>query len=167
MVRRMALHPGRPLTPEQVLILLADTPARIAADTAGVTPARLQAGPGDGEWSPNEVLAHLRSCADVWGDCVTTMIARDRPTIRAVNPRSWIKKTNYRELKFRPSLRSFTTQRADLLTVLEALPHDGWSRAATVTGAGAVLERTVREYAQWLAQHERAHVKQIARAIAT
>ena len=37
-----------------------------------------------------------------------------------------------------------------------------WSRTATVTGAGAALERTVLFYAQWLARHERGHVKQIA-----
>ncbi|GHO78770.1 hypothetical protein KSD_65410 [Ktedonobacter sp. SOSP1-85] len=60
-----------------------------------------------------------------------------------------------------PSLCSFTTQRADLPTVLSPLPHEGWSRSATVTGAGKVLERTVQFYAQWLVSHERPHVKQI------
>lgn len=45
----------------------------------------------------------------------------------------------------------------------EPLPHEGWSRAATVTGAGRVLERTVLFYAQWLAHHERQHVRQFER----
>jgi hypothetical protein len=36
---------------------------------------------------------------------------------------------------------------------------------ATVTGAGRTLERTVLFYAQWLASHERPHVKQIERAV--
>lgn len=74
------------------------------------------------------------------------MIAEDTPTIRAVNPRTWIEKTDYLELEFRPSLGSFTTQRADLLAILKPLPHEGWSRTATVTGAGKVLERTVLFY---------------------
>jgi hypothetical protein len=113
------------------------------------------------------VLAHLRACADVWGNCIVTMIAEDRPTLRAVNPRTWIKRTDYRDLEFRPSLRVFATQRADLLAVLEPLPPDGWSRSATVTGAGAVLERTVLTYAQGLARHERPHVKQIERIVNT
>jgi hypothetical protein len=95
------------------------------------------------------------------------MIAEDTPTLRAVNPLTWIKKTDYLELAFRPSLRSFATQRADLLAVLEPLPHEGWSRAATVTGAGKVLERTVLFYAQWLARHERQHVKQVERIVNT
>jgi len=95
------------------------------------------------------------------------MIAQDTPTLRAVNPLTWIKKTDYLEREFRPSLRSFATQRADLLAVLEPLPPEGWSRAATVTGAGKVLERTVLFYAQWLARHERQHVKQVERIVNT
>ena len=113
------------------------------------------------------MLAHLRACADVWGDCIAAIIAKDRPTLRAVNPTTWIKKTDYLALEFRPSLRSFATQRADLLAVLEPLPPEGWARTATVTGAGKVLERTVLSYAQWLARHERTHVKQIERIVNT
>jgi len=89
------------------------------------------------------------------------MIAQDTPTLRAVNPRTWIKQTDYLELDFRPSLRSFATQRAELLAVLSTLPPEGWERSARVSGAGKVLERTVLFYAQWLARHERQHVKQI------
>jgi hypothetical protein len=157
--------PDRQLTTEQILTLLAEAPPRIAALTAGVTPAQLRTIPNHDGWSANDVLAHVRACADVWGGCITAMIAEDRPTLRAVNPRSWIKKTEYRGLEFRPSLRSFTKQRADLFAVLEPLPHKAWSRSATVTGAGAVLVRTVHFYAQWLATHERTHVKQIARMV--
>jgi hypothetical protein len=159
--------PSRSPTIERVLTLLAATAPRITALTAGLAPAQLRIGPNHNEWSANDVLAHLRACADVWGGCIVAMIAEDRPTLRAVNPRTWIKKTDYRELEFRPSLRFFATQRADLLAVLEPLPHEAWSRAATVTGAGRVLERTVLFYAHWLALHERPHVKQVERLVNT
>jgi hypothetical protein len=157
--------PNKTLTIEQVLSLLTDTPRQIAALTAGMAPAQLQTVPADDEWSANDVLAHLRACADVWGNCIVTMVAEDRPTLRAVNPRSWINKTNYLELEFRPSLHAFSRQRADLLAVLDPLSRKGWSRAATVTGAGTVLERTVLFYGRWLAGHERPHVKQVARIV--
>ena len=62
--------PERSLTIEQVLIMLAETPPRIAALTAGLAPAQLRTAPNQGEWSANDVLAHLRSCADVWGNCI-------------------------------------------------------------------------------------------------
>jgi hypothetical protein len=157
--------PRRSLTVEQVLTLLPETPRRIAALAAGLAPAQLRTAGNNGEWSANEVLAHLRACADMWGGCIVAMIAEDRPTLRAVDPRTWMKKTDYLELEFQPSFRSFATQRAELLGVLEPLPLEGWSRAATVTGAGAVLERTVLFYAQWLARHERSHLKQFERIV--
>lgn len=159
--------PRRSLTIEQVLTLLAQTPQRIAALTDGLAPAQLHTTPNPNEWSANDVLAHLRACADVWGNCIAEMLAQDTPTIRAVNPRTWIKRTDYLEQEFQPSLHAFATQRAELLAVLEPLPPEGWSRAATVTGAGKVLERTVLSYAQWLARHERPHLKQIERIVNT
>lgn len=155
--------PSRSLTIEETLTLLADTPPRIAALTAGRPPAQLHTAPDHDGWSANDVLAHLRACADVWGSCIAATIAEETPRLRAVNPRTWVKETDYLEVAFGPSLRSLAMSRADLLAVLEPLPPEGWSRAATVTGAGKVLERTVQFYAQWLARHEAQHVKQVAR----
>jgi hypothetical protein len=159
--------PSRSLTIEQVLSLLAETPPRLEALSADVAPAQLQAAPNDDEWSANDVLAHLRACADVWGGCIAAIIAEERPTLRAVNPRTWITQTNYRELEFRHSSRAFAAQRAELLAVLESLPPEDWLRMATVTATGKALERTVLFYARWLAEHERPHVKQVARQIHT
>jgi hypothetical protein len=161
--RRGRHVPERLFTVEQVLALLAETPRRIAGLTAGLTPGQLLANPNAGEWSANDVLAHLRSCADGWGGCIAAILAEEKPTLRAVNPRAWIKRTDYLELEFQPSFQVFARQRADLLAVLELLPPEGWSRPATVTGAGRVLERTVHSYAQWLARHEQPHIKQIKR----
>ncbi len=159
--------PSRSLTIEQVLILLAETSPRIAVLTAGLTQAQLHTTPNPDEWSANDVLAHLRACADVWGNCIVAIITQDTPTLRAVNPTTWIKKTDYLEQEFQPSLHAFTTQRTELLAVLEPLAPEGWSRAATVTGAGKVLDRTVLGYAQRLAGHERPHLKQIERIVNT
>jgi hypothetical protein len=157
--------PRGSLTIEQILTMLAETPTRIAALTCGLAPAQLRAKPN--EWSANDVLAHLRSCADMWGNCIEVIIAQDRPTIRAINPRTWINSTDYPELEFQPSLRSFAKQRTALLKVLEQLAPKDWSRTATVTGAGKPLVRTVHTYAQWMARHERPHIKQIERIVNT
>ncbi len=152
------------LTIEQILTILAETPPCLAGLAAGLTESQLQAAPGSGEWSVNAVLAHLRSCADVWGNCIVAILDQDHPTIRAVNPTTWIQATDYLEQGFRPSLRAFTVQRENLLKVLRPLKAAGWSRSANVTGAGKALELTVQSYAQRMARHERPHVKQIMRA---
>jgi hypothetical protein len=101
----------------------------------------------------------------MWGGYMALIITEDQPTIRAVNPTTWIKSTNYPELEFASSFRAFAKQRAELLALLRPLPKAAWSRSATVTGAGRPRERTVMEYAKWLANHERSHVKHIARIV--
>ncbi len=156
-----------PLSIEQNLTLLAATPSHLAEITKGLSRAQLVTPPKGGEWSARDVLAHLRACADMWGKYIVVILNEDHPTFKAVNPTTWIKQTNYREQEFRSSLRAFTAQRAELLAVLEPLPSQAWSRAATVTGAGKPRERTVRTYAQWLANHERSHFKQLERIVNT
>jgi hypothetical protein len=148
---------------DHVLRVLAENPPRITELTAGLTRAQLHAAPGPEEWSANDVLAHLRCCADVWGRGIRTMIDEDKPTIRAVSPRGWIKRTNYRDLTFTSSLQAFVAQRADLLAVLEPLPAKGWSRTATVRAAGKAQTWTLLSYVERLANHEHHHLDQFAR----
>lgn len=157
----------RSLTIEQILALLAAAPPRIAALADGLTPAQLRKPPSQGEWSVNEVLAHLRSCADVWGGCIERILAAEMPTIKAINPTTWIKSTDYPELEFQPSFQAFAAQRADLLAILDLLPPEAWSREAKVTGAGKPLIRSVYTYAESLVVHERPHLKQIQRIVNT
>jgi uncharacterized damage-inducible protein DinB len=156
-----------PLTIEQILTTLATAPSRLADLTEGLPPAQLLAPPEPGEWSARDVLAHLRACNDVWGNYMRVLIAEDRPMYRAVNPTTWIKKTDYCEQEFQPSLQAFTAQRAELLAVLKPLRPKVWTRMATVTGAGKPRVRTVHTYGEWLANHERSHIKQIERIVNT
>src|SRR5579863_5314622 len=99
---------------DQLLTILTETPRRIAEVTVGVPETVLQAASA-GNWSANEVLAHLRSCADVWGRNMARILTEDTPTWKAVNPRKWIESTDYASLPFRSSLRAFDAQRTALL----------------------------------------------------
>ena len=151
----------------ETLTVLRENPVRMTELTASLNPAQLRTPPAPDAWSLTDILAHLRSCADVWGACITTMLAEEHPTIRAINPRGWIKRTDYRDLEFAPSFAAFNAQRDDLLITLDALTPEQWERSATITGAGAPLTRTVHFYAQWLARHERSHLKEIERVATT
>jgi hypothetical protein len=94
------------MTTEQILFVLRDTPDRLRGLTGDLSESRLHAAPEPGEWSVAEIAAHLRSCADVWGRAIETIAATDHPTIRAVSPRTWIKRTDYRELALASSLQA-------------------------------------------------------------
>jgi uncharacterized damage-inducible protein DinB len=154
-----------PRSIDQVLTQLAEQPKAIAALTAALPRRRLHERPSRGQWSLNDELAHLRACSDVWGKYIALILTEDHPTIRAMNPRRWIKSTDYPDLEFEMSFRAFRRQRAKLLALLRPLPTASWSRSATVTGAGRPLERTMGDYAKWLANHERSHLKHIERVV--
>jgi hypothetical protein len=157
---------GKQLTTEQVVSMLAGAPERIAEMSAGMEPDIMHAAPQAGEWSANEVLAHLRACADVWGGSIERILAEDYPTLKAMDPRTWMRGTDYPQQAFHASLDAYTLQRAGLVEVLTSLKEEEWMRSAKVVGAGKPLERTVFFYAQWMAIHERPHLKQIGRAVA-
>lgn len=152
-------------TVTQILTYLAEGPERLMALTDGVDPALLRTAPTPDEWPATDILAHLRSCGDMWGGFIRRMLTEDKPTIRAVNPRRWIKQTNYRELEFHPSLAAFVAQRAELLATLRSLPPEGWLRTATMIGGGKPRVRDVHHYGDGLARHERPHIRQIAAVI--
>jgi hypothetical protein len=146
---------------ETVLKLLAATPRRLTAMSRDRAASSLQGKPSDEAWSPNEILGHLRVCADVWGKSMLAMIAQDHPTLRYVSPRSRLKKTNYLELDFDQSLQAYAQQRLELLKTLKALARQDWSRGATFTATTRGREQTVLSYAWRLADHELVHLEQI------
>jgi hypothetical protein len=154
------------LTAHEILSRLAEGPQRIAAATSGLSDKQLRTSPDDG-WSPNEVLAHMRACNDVWGGHIFAILAEDRPTRQGINPRTWMKKTNYLDLDFRESFDAFAAQRSDLLQTLESLPPERWSRTALIRSYGTMTnEHTAHFFADGLARHERAHIKQIEKIAA-
>jgi hypothetical protein len=150
---------------DQIISILQETPGRLRAITTGMSATQLCTPPKEGEWSVIEVLAHLRSCADVWGGAIEQILTDRHPTIRAVNPRSWIDRTDYPTLEFAPSLRAFTRQRSRLCDRLEGLGAREWARTATVLGGGRPIERSVQDFGYRMARHERTHWKQVAHAV--
>ena len=146
---------------EQVLKLLRQTPRRMAAASNGLVNARLHFKPDENSWSANDILAHLRACADVWGKGITAMITQDHPALHYVSPRIWIRKTNYLELEFETSLQTFAQQRQELLKALKALARKDWLRGATFTATTRGREQTIFSYARRMAEHENEHCQQI------
>jgi hypothetical protein len=150
-----------PAEAESVLRLLAATPRRIASLSRGVEISKLHFRRRQDSWSANDILAHLRACADIWGKSIVEMITQDHPKLRYISPRSWIRKTDYPEVEFRVSLQAFTHQRRELLRALKGLALKDWSRPATFTATTKGREQTVLSYACRIAEHEKKHCDQI------
>jgi hypothetical protein len=150
---------------QTVLSLLSETPKQIARIARGRSQRQLHAKPEPDAWSAQEILAHLRACADVWGGSIERMLTEDHPTIRYVSPRGWIRKTDYLNQDFRDSLRAFADRRAVLVKTLNKLEAKAWSRRATFTATTLGRDATVMSYATRIAEHEVGHLGQLQRTV--
>jgi hypothetical protein len=150
---------------ETVLHVLSETPKQISRLARGHSHLQLHRKPDANAWSAQEIVAHLRACADVWGSSIDRMLSEEHPTIRYVSPRSWIRKTDYLEQDFRDSLRAFSHRRATLIETLNGLEAVGWSRGATFTAITLGRDATVLSYATRIADHEARHLGQLQRTI--
>jgi len=150
-----------PVEIQEYLTLLQKTPLRIDKITGGVEESRLQARGSKDEWSVNDILAHLRSCADVWGNSIEKMLLTDKQTQLYAHPRKWIKKTDYPKLPFHESFRAFKTQRRKLLKILKKLSFQDWERSATIEGRAHTVFTQVRR----MAKHEDVHCEEIEAAV--
>jgi hypothetical protein len=156
----------RTLDSDEILEILTTSVPRLEELTHGVPEKRLYAVTAYG-WSVNDQLAHLRACHDVLGGNMLRIVREDHPAWKAMSPRTWQKRTDYFEWKFGPAFEVFRAQRAELLEVLEPLPRDAWERTATVAvPPKQVYEYSTRYYGDWMAAHERGHLKHISRILA-
>ena len=153
----------RKLTVDEIMAVLPHTADRIAAVTAGLSEDQLHDPLKVGDWSINDILAHLRACSDVLGECMVRILREDTPEWRRVSPRAYMAtKTDYPEWQFGPAFEAFRTQRAELLDVITPLPLEAWRRKAMVkVSATDIRPRSMRFYGEWLARHEDEHMPQI------
>ena len=144
---------------QEILETLADIPRRLTDLTANADESHLRLKPDPSAWSPVDVLAHLRACADVWGDSIEVMLAEEEPKIPYRHPRQWVKRTDYPQLDFSVSLKAFVRQRKALLKVLKSLTFAQWERGAQIQGR----RHTVFTQARRMALHETEHCGQVER----
>ncbi len=154
------------MTTEQILEVLASTPGRLAAITAGATAADLRRPPKPREWSMTELLAHLRACADVFGGAILTILDDEDATIRAINPTTWIKGTDYPTLEFGASLSAFRRQRHDCCPCLGGSTRPRGNDGRPWWAPARRSPISIQAYADRMARHERAHWRQAAATIA-
>lgn len=147
-------------TPSEIkkyLVVLSETPPRIAQAVEDIDDVHLQQRTDAKSWSANDILAHLRSCADLWTHSIYAMLAENEPEFSDINERKWAKVTRYAELPFEESFQVFSLQRKNLVHVLQTLAFESWERSAIIFGR----KHTVFTQARRMANHENEHVEQL------
>ena len=117
---------------EKHLKLLEEIPRRIKSVTHELDDAHLQFKTDKKSWSVNDILAHLRSCSDLWTHSIYAMLAEHEPVFSDIDERKWAKVTRYAELPFAESFQAFSFQRENLLRVLKSLPFESWEKSAII-----------------------------------
>jgi hypothetical protein len=140
-----------------ILATMKECPLRIEAVTNKLAAARLGARSNSKSWSINDILAHIRSSSDVWGESIERMLAEETPTLPDIHPRKWMKQTDYPQLDFHKSFKAYQDQRRDLLKILMKLSFEDWSRGAMIGGR----IHTVFTQARRIAKHDSDHCDQI------
>jgi DinB superfamily len=142
---------------EKYLKSLEETPRSILNVTKGIDDKLLQARSDKNSWSVNDILAHLRSCADVWTYSIYAMLAENEPVLPDINERKWANVTGYADVPFQESLQAFTLQRENLLRVLKTLPFESWEKSAVIFERKHTIFTQVRR----MAKHEKEHCEQM------
>jgi hypothetical protein len=148
-------------TTTQLIGALSIAPRLFGKVRRSLSNAQLNARADAGTWSINDILAHLRACADVWGGSIDAMLEREHPTLRYHSPRAWMRKSGYQALAFLVSLAAYARQRKALIARLRALTPEAWARGATFTGTTLGREHTVASYVARIVAHEREHCEQV------
>lgn len=155
--------PMRELEWAQILDVLAQTPARVAAALERAGAAAFARRPGEGRWSALEVLAHLRDCdAEVYRPRVGRVLAEAFPAIADVPVHEWPGPRGYAALDPAAVLAEWRAQRDAAVDELSALGPAAWSRPFVHEIRGAM---TLADQVRHWADHDLAHRRQIAAAL--
>ncbi len=139
--------------------------------------------PDGRNWSPKEIVCHLRDVEELFLTRFMTMLAMDEPKILAFNampedlaawgiggaighpldPDRWAEERQYLSNAGPKALGAFDRRRRETLALLGGLSAAQWTRAGHHPTRG---RSTIAEFAGALAAHDENHLAQLQRALA-
>jgi hypothetical protein len=152
------------MTEKQKVALIARVlrgPGRVSRIFSMLSDEQLGAPLAPGEWSPAEVLAHLRAADDIQAMRAYMILTRDEPPLPAFDERVWSQVAGYLTLHPRASLDLYFRRRIELGYALRAVNAAAFDRAGMHEALGRL---TLRALLENLAEHEEDHVAQLEAA---
>ncbi len=123
-----------------------------------IEPEDLATRPDDDEWSPIEILAHLKASDDITTPRVAIILTHPSPAFQSIDERTWAEIAGYVNAPADQTLMAYQRRRAELVWQLRRLPDDAWDRAANHEGRGRI---TLLDLLRSLAKHEEEHLAQL------
>jgi hypothetical protein len=94
---------------QEPLAVIGATPGKLQALTAKIGPAKIDASPAPGKWSPREILCHLADCEIAFGFRLRQTLAEDNHTIQPFDQDKWA--AHYPNLSAADALAAFSASR--------------------------------------------------------
>ena len=143
--------------------ILRATPAALSTLLAGRPADDLLRQPAPGEWSPTEVLCHLRDVdREVNVPRLLTILASPNPFIPGQDTDRWALERQYRQQDCLEAQSDFLYARLELLFLLASLSDADWERSARHAIFGPTR---LSELVNIIASHDRLHVRQVLQAL--
>ncbi|MGE0454956.1 MAG: DinB family protein [Vicinamibacteria bacterium] len=142
---------------------LESMPSRLAAALRGASDEALRKAAGPGKWSAIEVACHLRDLDRLYAERFSRMAFSEKPQLWMLDQKRTAEQLRYREQATTAVVKEVTRRRGDVVTLLRALPHAVWQRTGHHPTRGEI---TIEKLAQVVADHDDAHLRQIAAALA-
>jgi hypothetical protein len=131
---------------------------------ATATPEQLSRSPAPGEWSPGDVLNHLADSDLVHATRIRMIVTQDRPTIVGYDQDAWTERFGTLDATPYETIDRWQALRGANLRVYESLQAAEWDRVGVHSERG---EESVRLNVQLLAGHDRMHLAQFRRGLAS
>src|SRR5262245_15278854 len=148
---------------QQALDVLAATPKKLARLIEGVPAAPLRKRPAPGQWSVNEILAHLADGEIVGAFRIRMILGSPGSPVAAYDQDAWVTSGHYETRDPRRSVEQFRVVREGNLALLESLAPEQWTLYGVHSERGQEsIEQTVRMFAG----HDLNHLRQIDRILA-
>src|SRR5882672_2143776 len=158
---------------------LALTSGEIAAALEGREVAALARRPDAANWSPTEIVCHLRDVEELFQTRFHTILALDEPTILVVgasrealsrwriadpashplNQERWAEDRQYARADAHLALAAFTRRRGETVALLRGLAVADWERVGIHPSRGRL---TLADWVARLTGHDDNHVAQLA-----
>lgn len=127
---------------------------------ANMREEELDHSPGDGDWTPRQVVHHIADSEMTSAIRLRKLVAEDNPTIEGYDEKVFADSLT-RDRPIEPSLNAVRWARESTLQILERLTEDEWKKAGTHTELGPYsVERWLEVYAN----HCHDHASQIKKA---
>ena len=149
--------------PSALLAVLRSTPAALNGMCYGADPGLLAMRPNPEEWSPTEIICHLRDVdAEINLPRLKKFLQEENPFIPGTDTDRWAEERAYHLQDGQTALHSFSVTRQELIHLMEKMSPQDWGRPARHAIFGPTH---IKELVTINAGHDQIHIRQMVEAL--